>query len=136
MCKFMVHEIIIPGDPVPQKQTRFARGRAYDPSSKDKERIRKYLWAARPEQPLDGPVDAVFKFFFEIPKSYTRAQRMGIAKSGYMHTKKPDADNCAYLITNALKGLWIVDDSQIVNLFIIKRYTLESARTIVRLCLA
>ena len=131
MHEFMLHEIIIPGDPVPQKQTRFARGRAYDPSSKDKERIRKYLWAARPEQPLDGPVDVVIKLFFEIPKSYTRAQRMGIAESGYMHTKKPDADNCAYLITNALKGLWIVDDSQIVDLFVYKRYSPLHGKTII-----
>ena len=133
MHEFMLHEIIIPGDPVPQKQTRFARGRAYDPSSKDKERIRKYLWAARPEQPLDGPVDVVVKFFFQIPKSYTRAQRMGIAKSGYMHTKKPDADNCAYLITNALKGIWIVDDSQIVDLFVCKRYSPLHGETIIEI---
>lgn len=121
----------IPGPPIPQKQTRFVRGKAYDPSSKDKERIRKYLWSSHQGGPLEVAVEVLIKLFFQIPKSYTEKERSHLEQSGYVHTKKPDADNCAYLITNAMKGLWIVDDSQIVNLHIYKRYTVGSPETVV-----
>lgn len=127
-------ECTIPGAPVPQKQTRFARGRAYDPSSKDKERIRKQLWLHAPPEVLDCAVNVAIFLHFEIPKCYTKRQIESIDRENYVHTKKPDADNCAYIITNAMKGIWIVDDSQIASLYIFKRYASNGmSKTVVRL---
>ncbi len=45
--------------------------------------------------------------------------------------KRPDIDNLAYMITNAMKGLFYEDDSQIVDLLLHKRYA-EETRTVVK----
>lgn len=40
-----------------------------------------------------------------------------------MPTKKPDCDNVAKMICDALNGLAYKDDAQIVNLNVLKAYT-------------
>lgn len=44
--------------------------------------------------------------------------------------KRPDFDNLAYLVTNALKGIVYVDDSQVVDCHIRKRYS-QNPRTLI-----
>lgn len=61
--------------------------------------------------------------YYEIPKSTTRKDRDRI-QNGKLHpTKKPDADNIAKSICDALNHIAYHDDSQIVMLSILKRYT-------------
>ena len=48
------------------------------------------------------------------------------------HIKRPDVDNCAYLVTNALKNIFYVDDSQIIDLVLSKRFA-EKPKTIVKI---
>lgn len=43
---------------------------------------------------------------------------------------KPDIDNLAYLITNAMKKIFYEDDAQIIDMYLHKRYS-ERPRTIV-----
>ena len=38
------------------------------------------------------------------------------------HIVRPDVDNCGYLITNAMKKIIYNDDSQVVDLYLHKRY--------------
>lgn len=120
------------GDPIPQKQTRFARGIAYDPSKKEREMIQWRIKPYAPKDPLLGPVKLRLTFYFPVPASTSRPRRNQMLRHVIHHIKKPDADNCAYLITNAMKNIFYKDDSQIIDLHIHKRYG-EEPKTVVEL---
>lgn len=104
---------------------------AYDPSSKDRSRIEWQIKPYAPKEPLDGPINVDVTFYFEVPKSTSGVRRRQMLNQVIHHTKKPDADNCAYLITNAMKKIFYNDDSQIIDLHIHKRYG-HQAKTVVK----
>lgn len=116
----------ISGIPVAQKQTRFsARGgipRAYDPSKKDLERIRWQIRPFAPKDPILGPIALTLIFFMPIPKATSKAKRDQMRRRIILPVVKPDADNLAYLVTNALKELIYKDDNQICEQHIYKVY--------------
>lgn len=125
MFLFEIH-----GDPVPQQQTRFARGIAYDPSKKAREMIQ---WQIKPYAPKDllmGPIKVDLTFYFPVPKSVSKIRRRQMLNHVIHHIKKPDVDNCAYLVTNAMKKIFYNDDSQIIDLSMHKRYS-EEPKTVV-----
>ena len=79
---------------------------------------------ARPPAPMLGPVVLRIQFIFLRPKSHFR--KNGALKDGspLHHTKKPDSDNCAKAVLDAitqLGGFWH-DDSQVSDLHVWKRY--------------
>lgn len=129
MFLFSVH-----GDPVPQKQTQFVRktGACYNPSRPDIERFQWQIRPYAPLEPLAGPISLDITFYFKIPASVSGIKRRQMLNQVIHHTKRPDADNCAYLVTNAMKGIMYVDDSQIIDLNIHKRYAL-AGRTVVKI---
>lgn len=117
--------------PKAQKQTRFAQGHAYDPSKVDKETLIWQMRAYAPNEPLSGPLSVDITFLLPIPQSVSQALRRQMISNVHQHIVKPDVDNLAYLITNAMKKLIYRDDSQIVRLCIDKRYD-ERPRTVVK----
>ena len=129
-----VHLVVF-GDPKPQKRHRHtSKGRfvrTYDPSSKDKNDL---LWVVQnraPEKPMEGPLSVHIYCYFTRPKSHYRTGRnSGILKDGLsdLHTTRPDPDNLAKLVLDALNGVFFKDDSQICDLFVKKRYD-EQPRT-------
>lgn len=70
---------------------------------------------------------------FEIPKSFTKKQRADIEKGLLYPTKKPDADNIAKVVCDALNGVAYTDDTQIIDLHILKFYTTQRPRVIVEI---
>lgn len=114
------------GPLVPQKQTRWAckchQGHAYDPSKKDKEHIQWQIRPMAPEYPLTTPIELTLAFFFPIPKTTSKAMREQMLNRVILPDKKPDADNLAYLVTNALKEIVYDDDKRIVAQHIYKFY--------------
>lgn len=115
-----------------QQQTRWTKtGHTYDPSSKDKERIQWHIRPLAPDKPLEGPVKLTMAFFFPIPKSASKMLRQQMLNRVVLPCKKPDADNLAYLITNALKGILYLDDKQICAEHIYKFYGLKEKTVIV-----
>ena len=81
------------------------------------------------KQPLAMTVIA----YFEIPKSASKKNREKMVMGLLLPTKKPDADNIAKIICDALNGVAYHDDTQIVQLNIIKRYTAAQPKVIVEL---
>jgi len=71
--------------------------------------------------PLKMKIDA----FFEIPKSYTKKKIEAKAKDELLPTKKPDIDNIAKIVLDALNNLAYNDDTQVIELNVSKRYGLE-----------
>lgn len=77
---------------------------------------------------LEGPIRARIIAYYKIPKSYSKKRIGGILKGQEQPTKKPDADNIAKIILDSLNDIAFRDDSQIVELTIIKRWTQEAER--------
>lgn len=124
----------IAGIPVPQQQTRFLRksGFAYNPSKKDEERIQWQIKPYAPEIPLSGAVEMHLTFYLPIPKSVSRIKRLQMLNEVILPKTKPDFDNLAYLVTNALKKIVYQDDSLVTDCIIRKRYS-DRPRTVIKI---
>lgn len=113
----------VPGTPVPKGRPRVTKtGHAYTPRrTHDYERhvVECYEQALPGDEPIPAGVPVVvdIRCMMPRPKSMTKAQRQHAE-----HTKKPDVDNLAKGILDALNGRAWADDSQIAALMIIKRY--------------
>lgn len=134
-----MYRFTLSGAPIPQKQTRFscAQGRphAYDPSKKDLEMIRWQVRPFAPETPLEGPIDLRIMFFLPIPKSTSKARADQMQRRIILPVHKPDVDNLAYLVTNALKTIVYADDSQICEQHIYKVYDSNPRTEIIVKCI-
>lgn len=120
------------GDPVPQKQTRFARGRAYNPSKKEAEQLQWQIRPYAPEKPLTCAVEMHLTFYLPIPKSTSKIRRIQMLNGVILPKTKPDFDNLAYLVTNALKQIVYEDDGLVTDCIIRKRYC-DRPRTVIKI---
>ena len=80
------------------------------------------------------PLRMCIKAYFDIPKSVSKKQREEMISAERTPTKKPDADNIAKVICDALNGVAYKDDTQVVSLYIEKTYTDKEARIEVNIC--
>lgn len=81
-----------------------------------------YLRAHEGECYEDEPLEVIIRAFYEIPKSTSKKDRVRIQNYELYPTKKPDADNIAKVVCDALNGMAYKDDKQIVNMTVRKRY--------------
>ena len=65
----------------------------------------------------EGPLSLQLRFYLARPKS--------LPKRVMHHIKKPDADNLAKGVKDAMRGILYHDDSQIVELLIRKEYNAQ-----------
>ena len=77
---------------------------------------------------IDGPVKARIEVYYKIPKSYTKKRVQAIRDGLEMPLKKPDIDNCIKVILDSLNGIAYKDDSQIVEVIAVKKWTEEQER--------
>lgn len=121
-----MYRFTLSGSPIPQKRTRFScRGgfpRAYDPSKKDLDMIRWQVRPFAPKEPLQGPIYLGMIFYLPIPKATSKARCEHMRNRILLPVSKPDVDNLAYLVTNALKTIVYHDDSQVCEQHIYKVY--------------
>lgn len=74
------------------------------------------------------PLKMTIEAYFLIPASTTKRDRERIALGQLWPTKKPDADNIAKVICDALNGVAYGDDTQIIILEVLKDFTEENPR--------
>ena len=131
-----MYQFEIFGVPTPQKQTRFScRGgipHAYDPSKKEKERIQWQVKPLAPKNALQGPLELTIWFFLPIPKATPSKRKLAMSNRVILPNIKPDIDNLAYIVTNALKNLVYEDDKQICHMRLYKLYGAEP-KTVIRI---
>jgi Holliday junction resolvase RusA-like endonuclease len=129
----------IPGNPIAQAQTQFAcacppkkkcHKWGYDPSKMDKERIQWQIRPFAPSEPLKGAVELSITFFLPIPKSTSAMKRKQMINRVILPTVKPDEDNLAYLVTNALKEIVYDDDRQVCVKHVYKYYS-DTPKTVI-----
>lgn len=114
-----------------QKQTEWARGRGYDPSKKDKEMMQWQIKPLAPKTPICGPVELTIVFFFQIPKSVSKLTRTQMLNRLILPDKRPDEDNLAYIVTNALKNIVYDDDCRVCAKHVYKFYG-EEPKTVIK----
>jgi len=122
--------LTILGDPVSQKRHRSTRVggfiRQYDPSAADKGDFLSIVQSNSPEKPFNCPLKVEIILHFSRPKSHYRSGKNNhLLKDSapLWHISKPDADNCAKFIFDALNKVYWKDDGCICNCSIIKKYS-------------
>lgn len=71
---------------------------------------------------LEGALRMMILAYYPIPKSTSKKKRALMAKRLVLPTVKPDADNVAKAIKDALNKLAYRDDAQIAELVVLKLY--------------
>jgi len=120
-------------EPVAKARPRFARIgkfiRTYTPlkTKVAEETILSQAMPYAPVRPIQTPVEIELIFNMPILKSFTKAQLEEIENSFVPHVKKPDIDNLIKTTTDALNGVFFVDDSLIFKVTAVKRYAKEAS---------
>ncbi len=70
----------------------------------------------------DKPLKAEINVFMPVPQSYTKKKTQLALNNEIRPTVKPDCDNIAKNINDALNGIVYPDDKQIVSLIVNKFY--------------
>src|SRR6266404_7912955 len=117
--------------PKPQKQTILGRYGCYDPSKQTKREIQWQIAPNAPKEPLRGSIEIHLSFYMPIPKHIKGIERQKMVNNCAKHIKRPDLDNLAYIVTNALKGIVYNDDSQICRMVFEKMYS-ETPKTVIK----
>ena len=133
----MTVEFEIPGKPVGKGRPRFAaRGKYVQTYTPEKtanyEAWVRQCWVDAKCRKLNGEIWAFLCARFPVPKSASKKQREAMLKSYVGYGKKPDTDNIAKCILDALNGIAYDDDSQITLLHVEKVYS-DTPRVTVKL---
>lgn len=115
----------IPGRPVPKARPRVVNGHAYTPQkTADYENTVRWCYkaAAGGAAPISTPCTVEMVFRFPIPASARRKTMPDKIRAGDPYTSRPDADNLAKAILDALNGLAFADDALVVSITARKEY--------------
>lgn len=129
-----MRSIMIPGFPMGKQRPRFANGRAYTPEkTRNYEQVVRWCWrntygAQRFDD--DAKIAADICAYMPIPKSATK-KRHGLLLDSFA-AKKPDCDNIAKIVLDALNGIAYRDDASVVELRVSKHYS-DAPRVVVSL---
>ena len=117
-------EFRVDGEPVAKGRPRFTMsGRAYTPK-RTHDYEKKVRAAYKGEMfPEDIPLEVHIDAYFKIPKSASKKTSMEMRRGAIRPMKKPDTDNVAKSICDALNGLVYADDKQVVRLVVEKWYS-------------
>ena len=121
MHTLLIH---VPFKPTSQQRHRHTRGgRTYDPSSESKKAFLNLCLRTRtPPSWLNAPIRCSLRFQFRRPKSHRTSKGMLRKGIPVLHIYKPDTDNLAKFVLDALNGTYYKDDSQVHALHAVKRY--------------
>lgn len=113
----------VPGVPQGKGRPRVTRNGTFTPKkTRDYEKKVRDCYIAQGGQmfPDDTPLFASITAIFPIPSSLSKKRRALF--NGKRHCKKPDADNVAKAILDALNGVAYRDDSAVSSLLVYKSY--------------
>ena len=121
----MTVEFTIPGAPQGKERPRFTKsGIAYTPKkTKDYEKM--VAWAYECEAhgaKLTGSIRANIVAVYPVPRSWSKTKREEAINDWVLPMVKPDLDNVAKAVLDALNGIAYIDDAAVTDLTISKRY--------------
>lgn len=118
-------EFTVPGQPIGKARPRATavngRPRMYTPkTTADYEKqVAEEAMPLFPE-PLACAVRLRVVAFFAMPKSWSQKKRAAL--EGHFHTQKPDADNVLKVIKDGLNEVAWIDDAQVCDARVVKRW--------------
>ncbi|KVU22297.1 endodeoxyribonuclease RusA [Burkholderia ubonensis] len=122
-------EFTVPGKPVAKGRPRFSRRGAHvhvhtPEKTESYEGLVKFIahTVMRGGAPYVGPVRLVVHIGVPIPASWSQKRQRAAAAGEIGATKKPDADNVVKALKDGMNGVVYVDDGQVVDLWVSKRY--------------
>ena len=132
-------EFVVPGTPVAKGRPKFSlRGgfaKAYTPAKTRnaelnilncfKEQVKDF------KMPSNGPISLCITFFMPTPTSISKKKKEAL--KGTCHLVRPDADNLAKAVCDALNGYAWQDDSAIFSLKVTKVYATDEPCTEVKI---
>lgn len=128
--------LTIPGAPVAQPRHRIStRGgfaKTYLPSDHPVHAFKQAISLQAAGRGLfTGPVEVSIVAYFPMPISWSKKKRR--EHEGRWHTQKPDSDNLAKSVLDALREHWN-DDCQVCWLTVRKRWTSGTGMTQITVC--
>lgn len=124
--------ILVPGDPVGKQSVRVSMvggfARKYMPTkTRDYEALAAHeaAHAMGNRPPTDKPVELKLQIFMAIPKAWSKKKKEAARLGDILPTKKPDASNVLKAIEDGFTGVVWVDDCQVVDHHITKRFAEE-----------
>ena len=126
----MIYEFEVPGKITGKGRPRVntTTAIAYTPAkTKEYEELVKqyFIIKYRKINPLEGRIKIKITAYFSVPKNTSKKQEENMLNNTISPTKKPDIDNIAKIILDALNKLAFKDDNQITKLEIEKKYRTE-----------
>ena len=107
------------------KTIRYLPKKTKDYQKKIQTKFKQEMERAKQELPLFKKGEEVELIVYagkRIPKSYTKKQTEEILKNGRKPATKPDVDNYAKIVMDALNGLAYKDDNQVSTILVKKMY--------------
>ena len=119
---------VVPGQPVPQGRPRWTSKpfpHMYDPpaSAKYKRKVKKFASKIAPDELLKGELYVEVLIYKETLSSFSKKKKAAAEARILRPITKPDADNYAKGILDAVKGVLWEDDGQVVDLVARKYYS-------------
>lgn len=123
----MISECFVAGRPRGKGRPRFRRGgKAYtDAATRAYEKLIVNQYRKEIGKKFIGPIRVNILATFEVPKSWTKRKKSD-AYLGLVYPGKPDADNIAKVVLDALNGVAYKDDACIFELVVGKEYVNEA----------
>ena len=117
--------VIYDGTPQAKGRARFGRGHAYTPQA-TVDYQHDLGWCAKAgmggRKPITGPVKITALFELPVPASWSKARRAAAIAHNIRPTGKPDLDNYMKAALDAINGIVVVDDAQVVEISACKIY--------------
>ena len=119
----------VPGTPVakgrPRASTLHGHVRLLTPEKTQRYEARVALFGAQAmngREPFGGAVGVMLRVYFDPPKSWPKKRLAANADKPEWVVKRPDADNLAKAVCDALNGICWADDAQVADLRVLKLY--------------
>lgn len=115
--------LTVTGNPVPWAAHKGFGKRAYSPRYHEKIEAQWQLRNQWKTEAITHAVSIEFMFSMPIPLSTSRKLRAAMIAGEARHMRKPDATNLQKFMEDAMKGIVIVDDNQVVKICSSKKYS-------------
>ncbi|MGF7145326.1 Holliday junction resolvase RusA-like endonuclease [Anaerotaenia torta] len=120
----MVISFTIPGPPQGKARARTTYHGTYTPEKTVLyENLIKLMYQQQTDYMSEKPLEVFIMACYEPPKSTSKKMREQMLSRAMHPTKKPDIDNIAKVVLDALNGVAYKDDTQVVQLTMSKVYS-------------
>ena len=130
----LVAEFKVEGEPVGKARPRVTRWGTYTPTkTSNYEKLVIWSYAEKYKSVCELPLKVRIQSYFEIPKSWSKKKKELAREGKLLHTSRPDCDNLAKAVLDALNTVAYKDDSQICEIEVSKGYSVAEPYTSVEI---